>query len=150
MPATDGGGNLISPAAGVHTTWPPSPPLPPPPPPTIIPLLSHLYYPGLPGLYYPCILTHSNKRVFSGHFLRKVAGGRPGDIRRTVRESHFIDNSSAPPRLLLSFINVREARAALTASFGLVVKASALRAEDPGFESRLRRDFFRGRVIPVT
>ena len=34
--------------------------------------------------------------------------------------------------------------------FGLVVKASASRAEDPGFESRLRRDFFRGRVIPVT
>ena len=29
-------------------------------------------------------------------------------------------------------------------------KASASRAEDPGFESRLRRDFFRGRVIPVT
>ena len=25
---------------------------------------------------------------------------------------------------------------------GLVVKASAWRAEDPGFESRLRRDFF--------
>ena len=25
---------------------------------------------------------------------------------------------------------------------GLVVKASALRAEDPGFESRFRRDFF--------
>ena len=25
-------------------------------------------------------------------------------------------------------------------------KASASRAEDPGFESRLRRDFFRGRV----
>ena len=25
---------------------------------------------------------------------------------------------------------------------GLVVKASALRAEDPGFKSRLRRDFF--------
>ena len=33
---------------------------------------------------------------------------------------------------------------------GPVVKASASRAEDPGFESRLRRDFFRGRVIPVT
>ena len=33
---------------------------------------------------------------------------------------------------------------------GLVVKASASRAEGPGFESRLRRDFFRGRVIPVT
>ena len=29
-------------------------------------------------------------------------------------------------------------------------KASASRAEDPGFESRLCRDFFRGRVIPVT
>ena len=33
---------------------------------------------------------------------------------------------------------------------GLVVKASASRAEDPGFESRLRRDFFRDRVRPVT
>ena len=33
---------------------------------------------------------------------------------------------------------------------GLVVKASTSRVEDPGFESRLRRDFFRGRVIPVT
>ena len=32
----------------------------------------------------------------------------------------------------------------------LVVKASTTRAEDPGFGSRLRRDFFRGRVIPVT
>ena len=30
---------------------------------------------------------------------------------------------------------------------GLVVKASASRAEDPGFESRLRRDF---PVTPVT
>ena len=29
-------------------------------------------------------------------------------------------------------------------------RASASRAEGPGFESRLRRDFFRGRVIPVT
>ena len=27
---------------------------------------------------------------------------------------------------------------------GLVVKASSSRAEDPGFESRLRRDFFPG------
>ena len=26
-------------------------------------------------------------------------------------------------------------------------KASASRAEDPGFDSRLRRDYFRGRVI---
>ena len=36
--------------------------------------------------------------------------------------------------------------------FGPVVKASAAVsiAEDSGFESRLRRDFFRGRVIPVT
>ena len=33
---------------------------------------------------------------------------------------------------------------------GLVVKTSASRAEGPGFDSRLRRDFFRGRVIPVT
>ena len=32
---------------------------------------------------------------------------------------------------------------------GLVVKASASRAEDPGFEFHLRRDF-PGRVIPVT
>ena len=33
--------------------------------------------------------------------------------------------------------------------FGLVVKASASRAKDPGFESRLRQDF-PGPVIPVT
>ena len=33
---------------------------------------------------------------------------------------------------------------------GLVVKASAWRAEDPGFESRSRRDFSRARVIQVT
>ena len=32
---------------------------------------------------------------------------------------------------------------------GLVVKASASGAEDPGFQSRLRRDF-PGRVIPVS
>ena len=33
---------------------------------------------------------------------------------------------------------------------GLVVKVSASRAEGPGFESRWSRDFFGGRVIPVT
>ena len=33
---------------------------------------------------------------------------------------------------------------------GLVVKASASGVEDPGFESSLQRDFFPGRVIPVT
>ena len=33
---------------------------------------------------------------------------------------------------------------------GLVVKTSASRAEDPGVESRLRRDFSGARVIPVT
>ena len=33
---------------------------------------------------------------------------------------------------------------------GLVVKESTSRAEDLGFESLMRRDFFRGRVIPVT
>ena len=33
---------------------------------------------------------------------------------------------------------------------GLVVKASASRAEDPGFESTLAAGFFRGRVMPVT
>ena len=38
----------------------------------------------------------------------------------------------------------------LTRLLGLVVKAPASRAEGPGFESRLRRDFFRGRVVPVT
>ena len=31
-----------------------------------------------------------------------------------------------------------------------MVKASASRAEDPGFESPLGPGFFRGRVIPVT
>ena len=33
---------------------------------------------------------------------------------------------------------------------GLVVKASASRAEDPRFDSRLRVGIFPGRVIPVT
>ena len=33
---------------------------------------------------------------------------------------------------------------------GLVVKASASRAKEPGFESRLRKDFFRDRVLRVT
>ena len=33
---------------------------------------------------------------------------------------------------------------------GLIFKASASRAEDLGFESLLRLDFFRGRAIPVT
>ena len=32
---------------------------------------------------------------------------------------------------------------------GLVAKASVSRAEDPGFEPRVQRDFSRGRVIPV-
>ena len=32
---------------------------------------------------------------------------------------------------------------------GLVVKASASKAEDPGFESHLHRDFFLGQIIPV-
>ena len=31
-----------------------------------------------------------------------------------------------------------------------VVKASASRTEDPGFDSRLRRGIIRGRVIPIT
>ena len=34
--------------------------------------------------------------------------------------------------------------------FGLVVRASSSRVEDPGFESRLRLGIFPGRVIPVT
>ena len=38
----------------------------------------------------------------------------------------------------------------LDRTVGLVVKASASRAKDPGFESRLHRDFLGGRVIPVT
>ena len=33
---------------------------------------------------------------------------------------------------------------------GLMIKASATRAEDPGVESCLCRDFLRGRVTPVT
>ena len=33
---------------------------------------------------------------------------------------------------------------------GLVLKASASRAEDPGFEFRLHEGFFRGQIIPVS
>ena len=54
------------------------------------------------------------------------------------------DLSFSPQRVLFSFLLLNNHLV------GLVVKASASRAEDPGFESRLRRDFFRGRVIPMT
>ena len=50
----------------------------------------------------------------------------------------------------LSFSSYRCLFILLNRLLDLVVKASASRAEDPGFESRLRRDFFRDRVIPVT
>ena len=40
--------------------------------------------------------------------------------------------------------SLRVASPAVNRLVGLVVKASASRAEDPGFESRLRRDFFSG------
>ena len=60
------------------------------------------------------------------------------------RDSHWTDPLSG----LFKFHNVSIC-SPLTAS-GLVVKASASRADDPVFESRLRRKFFRGRVIAVT
>ena len=60
-----------------------------------------------------------------------------GYYAETVSE----DRSGGP--MLLSCIPVGIYRLV-----GLVVKASASRAEDPGFESRLRWDFFRGRIIP--
>ena len=43
--------------------------------------------------------------------------------------------------MMLVFVTVADADAG-DRLVGLVVKASASRAEDPGFESRLRRDFF--------
>ena len=50
-------------------------------------------------------------------------------------------------RLLLFIVPQFKAVCEFTSPYrlvGLVVKASASRAEDPGFESRLSRDFFRG------
>ena len=50
----------------------------------------------------------------------------------------------------LAFVFITITRHVLDHLVGLVVKASASRAGDPGFKSHLRRDFFRGRVTPVT
>ena len=45
---------------------------------------------------------------------------------------------------------VAEALCSVHRIVGLVVKASASRVADPGFESRERRGIFPGRVMPVT
>ena len=52
-------------------------------------------------------------------------------------------------RLICDFYRRTAARPTVDYLVGLVVKASTLRAEDLGFESRLRRTF-PGRVIPET
>ena len=49
-----------------------------------------------------------------------------------IQPSHYIQWIATLPSLSRSFSD---------RLVGLVVKASASRAEDPGFESRLRRDF---------
>ena len=59
-------------------------------------------------------------------------------------------NCSIPGDFPFYFDEIRECLLFSYRLVGLVVKASTPRAEGPGFESRLRRDFFRGRVIPVT
>ena len=56
----------------------------------------------------------------------RIGNSRGGCLTTTPRGRHG-------PKSVVYFLNLLD---------GLVVKASASRAEDPGFESRLRRDFF--------
>ena len=51
-------------------------------------------------------------------------------------------NPSPKPTVCVLFLGVNISFLHVNRLVGLVVKASASRAEDPGFESRLRRDFF--------
>ena len=75
-------------------------------------------------------------------------GRCPGPVLLTCRRLFHHHTDTAP---LLHHFQTLTTR--LTSSNnrldGLVIKASAFEAEDPGFESRLRRDFL-GRVMPVT
>ena len=81
---------------------------------------------------YDCILSNFNRK-----------GDIPGnDTQKTYSSRERFEKSQYAVEPTSSLI--------MHCLVGLVVKASASRTEDPGFESRLRRDFFRGRVIPVT
>ena len=53
-------------------------------------------------------------------------------------------SSSSSPSLIMDSVQPGPAMVSVPVHrlVGLVVKVSASRAEDPGFESRLRRDFF--------
>ena len=65
------------------------------------------------------------------------------DTKATIpwKEPQKLATSTGPDRLV--GLVVKASASGAGRLIGLVVKASASRAEDPGFESRLRRDFFR-------
>ena len=81
---------------------------------------------------YVVSCVYGQGRLTVSHSVGQVRAGLPGKGEISGHSSFF------------PFCDLRDRLV------GLVVKASASRAEGPGFESRLRRDFFRGRVIPVT
>ena len=95
--------------------------------------------------------TKHKKDVTTQAVTREVKSSRWLLYEPTHTKRHEI--CTKLPTLLFTLIKPslsKYTRLLLGRLVGLVVKASASRAEDPGFESRLRRDFFRGGVIPVT
>ena len=66
---------------------------------------------------------------------------RFGDMRRLLKKSRFA-LFNANIIIIITIVNMLNCLCVTDRLVGLVVKASASRAEGPGFESRLRRDFF--------
>ena len=68
---------------------------------------------------------------------------RFGDMRRLLKKkkSRFA-LFGAIIIIIITIVNMLNCLCVIDRLVGLVVKASASRAEGPGFESRLRRDFF--------
>ena len=112
--------NGVSHHSPIRPSSPPTPPPPPPPPPFLLPALPQ----------WGPAASQSGGPLLS---LRDPLS-YDGLVRSGVHVICYL-----LPTLLLSF------RRLLCLSWhrlvGLVVKASASRVEDPGFESRLRRDF---------
>ena len=76
----------------------------------------------------------------------ETGNGKQTNILCTSLDSHFLPPNPPPPppppNPFLFFLTYHPPILSRYRLVGLVVKASASRAEGPGFESRLRRDFF--------
>ena len=68
---------------------------------------------------------------------------RFGDMRRLLKKKkNRFALFNANIIIIITIVNMLNCLCVTDRLVGLVVKASASRAEGPGFESRLRRDFF--------